>query len=103
MNAADARAARAARSARALLTARPGSRSSTTRRSHALPDRARRGRAATRSSSAASGATRRTRAALNLWVVCDNLLKGAATNAVQIAEVLHERGLIRSRAAAAPT
>ena len=37
---------------------------------------------------------------LCLWVVSDNLLKGAATNAVQIAEVLHERGLISSRAAA---
>ena len=36
--------------------------------------------------------------ALNLWVVSDNLLKGAATNAVQIAEVLHERGLIKSAA-----
>jgi aspartate-semialdehyde dehydrogenase len=33
--------------------------------------------------------------ALNLWVVSDNLLKGAATNAVQIAEVLHKRGLVR--------
>ena len=33
--------------------------------------------------------------ALNLWVVGDNLLKGAATNAVQIAEALHERGLVR--------
>jgi len=32
---------------------------------------------------------------LNLWVVGDNLLKGAATNAVQLAEVLHERGLVR--------
>jgi aspartate-semialdehyde dehydrogenase len=29
---------------------------------------------------------------LNLWVVADNLRKGAATNAVQIAEVLVERG-----------
>jgi aspartate-semialdehyde dehydrogenase len=29
---------------------------------------------------------------LNLWVVADNLRKGAATNAVQIAEVLIERG-----------
>jgi aspartate-semialdehyde dehydrogenase len=38
---------------------------------------------------------------LCLWVVSDNLLKGAATNAVQIAEVLHGRGLIRSRAAQA--
>src|SRR3954469_10223920 len=33
--------------------------------------------------------------ALNLWVVSDNLLKGAATNAVQLAELLHERGLVR--------
>ncbi len=33
--------------------------------------------------------------ALNLWVVGDNLLKGAATNAIQIAEALHERGLVR--------
>jgi len=34
---------------------------------------------------------------LCLWVVSDNLLKGAATNAIQIAEVLHERGLVRPR------
>ena len=32
---------------------------------------------------------------LCLWVVSDNLLKGAATNAIQIAEVLHERNLMR--------
>ncbi len=32
---------------------------------------------------------------LNLWIVGDNLRKGAATNAVQIAELLHERNLIR--------
>jgi aspartate-semialdehyde dehydrogenase len=32
---------------------------------------------------------------LNLWVVGDNLRKGAATNAVQIAELLHERRLLR--------
>src|SRR2546425_9479684 len=31
---------------------------------------------------------------LNLWVVADNLRKGAATNALQIAEVLVERGLL---------
>lgn len=31
---------------------------------------------------------------LNLWVVSDNLRKGAATNAVQIAEYLHEQGWI---------
>jgi aspartate-semialdehyde dehydrogenase len=32
--------------------------------------------------------------ALDLWIVSDNLRKGAATNAVQIAELLHERGLL---------
>jgi aspartate-semialdehyde dehydrogenase len=32
--------------------------------------------------------------ALNLFVVGDNLLKGAALNTVQIAELLHERGLV---------
>jgi aspartate-semialdehyde dehydrogenase len=32
---------------------------------------------------------------LCMWVVSDNLLKGAATNAIQIAEVLHERNLVR--------
>jgi len=37
---------------------------------------------------------------LQLWVVADNLLKGAATNAVQIAEALHERGLVKVPAAA---
>jgi len=31
---------------------------------------------------------------LNLWVVGDNLRKGAATNAVQVAEILAERDLI---------
>ena len=36
--------------------------------------------------------------ALDLWIVADNLRKGAALNAVQIAELLHERGLIASRA-----
>jgi aspartate-semialdehyde dehydrogenase len=38
--------------------------------------------------------------ALDLWIVADNLRKGAATNAVQLAEVLHERGLVRGRGAA---
>jgi len=37
---------------------------------------------------------------LNMWVVADNLRKGAALNAVQIAELLHERGLIRQKAIA---
>jgi aspartate-semialdehyde dehydrogenase len=32
---------------------------------------------------------------LNMWVVSDNLRKGAALNAVQIAELLAERGLVR--------
>ncbi len=31
---------------------------------------------------------------LNIWVVSDNLLKGAALNAVQIAEALIEKGLV---------
>jgi len=31
---------------------------------------------------------------LNLWVVSDNLRKGAALNAVQIAMLLHERGML---------
>jgi aspartate-semialdehyde dehydrogenase len=38
---------------------------------------------------------------LNLWVVGDNLRKGAATNAVQVAELLLARGLVGSRPAAA--
>jgi aspartate-semialdehyde dehydrogenase len=33
---------------------------------------------------------------LNLWIVGDNLRKGAATNAVQLAELLHVRGLLRA-------
>ena len=32
---------------------------------------------------------------LNLWIVGDNLRKGAATNAVQLAELLVERGLLK--------
>jgi aspartate-semialdehyde dehydrogenase len=37
---------------------------------------------------------------LNLWVVSDNLRKGAALNTVQIAETLINRGLIKQRKAA---
>jgi aspartate-semialdehyde dehydrogenase len=33
---------------------------------------------------------------LNLWIVGDNLRKGAATNAVQLAELLNMRGLLRT-------
>jgi aspartate-semialdehyde dehydrogenase len=36
---------------------------------------------------------------LNVWIVGDNLRKGAATNAVQLAELLNERGLVRVPAA----
>ena len=36
---------------------------------------------------------------LNLWCVSDNLRKGAALNAVQIAQLLHERGLLERAAA----
>jgi aspartate-semialdehyde dehydrogenase len=38
---------------------------------------------------------------LNLWVVSDNLRKGAATNAVQLAELLHQRGLLAGGSARA--
>ncbi len=38
--------------------------------------------------------------ALDMWIVADNLRKGAATNAVELAELLHERGLAHSRGAA---
>ena len=37
---------------------------------------------------------------LALWVVADNLRKGAALNAVQIAQLAHERGLLGAKAAA---
>jgi aspartate-semialdehyde dehydrogenase len=38
---------------------------------------------------------------LNLWIVGDNLRKGAATNAVQLAELLNLRGLLRGASSAA--
>lgn len=38
---------------------------------------------------------------LNLWIVADNLRKGAATNAVQIAELLVRKGLLRNAKALA--
>ena len=37
--------------------------------------------------------------ALEMWIVSDNLRKGAATNTIQLAEVLHERGLLGARVA----
>jgi aspartate-semialdehyde dehydrogenase len=39
--------------------------------------------------------------ALDMWIVADNLRKGAATNAVQLAELLHAQGLIAPSGAAA--
>ncbi len=38
---------------------------------------------------------------LNLWIVSDNLRKGAATNAVQIAQLLHVQGLASAEQRAA--
>jgi len=40
--------------------------------------------------------------ALDLWIVADNLRKGAATNAVELAELIVERGLVRAQGAGAP-
>jgi aspartate-semialdehyde dehydrogenase len=40
--------------------------------------------------------------ALDMWIVADNLRKGAATNAVQLAELLHERGLLPARSTVSP-
>jgi aspartate-semialdehyde dehydrogenase len=37
---------------------------------------------------------------LSLWIVSDNLRKGAALNAIQIAELLVNRGLVAARKAA---
>ena len=39
---------------------------------------------------------------LALWVVSDNLRKGAATNAVELAEVLLERGWVQARSRRSP-
>lgn len=33
---------------------------------------------------------------INLWVVADNLRKGAATNAIQIAELLRQKGRLNA-------
>src|SRR5205809_3018121 len=38
---------------------------------------------------------------LNLWIVSDNLRKGAATNAVQIAEYLIQKGILKQQVAEA--
>ena len=39
--------------------------------------------------------------ALDMWIVSDNLRKGAATNAVHLAELLHEQDLVHGARAAA--
>ena len=49
---------------------------------------------ATRRSSAACASTSATRSSLNFFVVGDNLLKGAALNTVQLAELAVARGLV---------
>ena len=51
--------------------------------------------------SAASARTPRWRTAWSLWCVSDNLRKGAALNAVQIAECLINRKLISAKKKAA--
>jgi aspartate-semialdehyde dehydrogenase len=38
---------------------------------------------------------------LNMWIVSDNLRKGAATNAVQIAEYLMQKGVLKQNRAEA--
>jgi aspartate-semialdehyde dehydrogenase len=40
--------------------------------------------------------------ALDLWIVSDNLRKGAATNAIQLAELLDERQLLGAQRTASP-
>ena len=80
--------------ARELLAAAPGVSSWTTRQ-QALSRCRSTPRARTTPTWAASASTRLLPNALNLWVVADNLRKGAALNAVQIAELLAERDLVR--------
>ena len=88
--------------ARRSTSTRPSRRSRRSRTSSSRTPRRRwSGPAATRSPSAACAATSATRHALNLFVVGDNLLKGAALNTVQIAERLHERDLVRPAVTAA--
>jgi aspartate-semialdehyde dehydrogenase len=40
--------------------------------------------------------------ALDMWIVADNLRKGAATNAVQLAELLHEREMLGAERTPSP-
>ena len=84
--------------ARAVRRRARASSSRTTRRPSTTRSRPR-PPAATRSSSAGSARTVSIPddRGLAFWVVSDNLRKGAATNAVEIAEVLVERGWVRQR------
>ncbi len=91
---ADPRAAQRRRARASCWPPRPASPSSTTPPARASRWRSRRP-ARTTSSSAASAADASNPSTLDLWVVADNLRKGAATNAVQIAELLVERDLLR--------
>ena len=89
-----------AEDARELLRASPGLAVVDDPRSHGYPT----ARAAAGRDEVFVGRIRRDPSharALNMWVVSDNLLKGAATNAVQLAEALHERGLVRVPASVA--
>ena len=61
------------------------------RRAHRHPDAAQGRRGSTRPSSGASGSTRPVANGLSLFVSGDNLRKGAALNAVQIAEAILDR------------
>ena len=45
--------------------------------------------------------TKGERNGLSMWIVSDNLRKGAALNTVQIAELLVQRGLIQPKRKAA--
>ena len=71
-----------------LWSKRPGPDRRRRPRRAAVPPARRRRRTATRSSSAGSARTSSRPNALLFWCVSDNLRKGAATNAVQIAEEL---------------
>ena len=81
--------------ARELLAAAPGVELRGRPGQQGLPHAHRSPRARTTPTWAASGVDPTVANGLNLWVVADNLRKGAALNAVQIAELLVERDLVR--------
>ena len=87
--------------ARDILREAPGHASSSTSTSPAATSRRTRRRARTRPMSRASATDPTVDNGLVLWCVSDNLRKGAALNAVQIAEVLVNRKLIEPKRKAA--